>query len=76
MDSILSKYDSATILELQANLLTVREAFVFREDGREWEGDLLNPARMTLISMKMRLDLKYPEEGSCLETIAPIVRVR
>jgi hypothetical protein len=62
VEEILSSYTEAQLAELQANLVKVREAFLF-DEGREWERR--GPLFFSLVSMAMRLPLQYPGVGSC-----------
>ncbi|GAA5888016.1 hypothetical protein JCM6882_000250 [Rhodosporidiobolus microsporus] len=62
VEEILSAYSEAQLAELQANLVKVREAFLFQE-GNEWERR--GPLFFSLVSMAMRLPLQYPSVGSC-----------
>lgn len=55
-------YTDAQLAELQAHVLRVREAFLFKE-GEEW--DRKGPLFFSLVSMAMRLYLGYPEVSSC-----------
>lgn len=63
VEEILESYDEVTLFEMQAYLLKVREAFLFKE-GEEWERK--GPLFFSLVSMAMRLPLGYPSTGSCL----------
>ncbi|GJN88486.1 hypothetical protein Rhopal_001452-T1 [Rhodotorula paludigena] len=62
VEEVLSAYTPAQLAELQANLVRVREAFLFK-DGEEW--DRKGPLFFSLVSMAMRLPLEYPAVGSC-----------
>lgn len=62
VEEVLSAYTPAQLAELQANLVKVREAFLFK-DGEEW--DRKGPLFFSLVSMAMRLPLEYPAVGSC-----------
>ncbi|GAA5848730.1 hypothetical protein JCM8547_004610 [Rhodosporidiobolus lusitaniae] len=62
VEEILSAYTPLQLAEFQANLVKVREAFLFQE-GREW--DRRGPLFFSLVSMAMRLPLQYPGVGSC-----------
>ncbi|ORY72257.1 Proteophosphoglycan ppg4 [Leucosporidium creatinivorum] len=62
-EDILASYSDDRLAELQANLLRVREAFIFKE-GEEWERK--GPVFFSLVSMAMRLELEYPQVGSCV----------
>ncbi|GAA5859151.1 hypothetical protein JCM1840_003777 [Sporobolomyces johnsonii] len=62
VDELLSAYTPAQLAELQANLVKVREAFLFKE-GAEW--DRKGPLFFSLVSMAMRLPLQFPAVGSC-----------
>ncbi|BGO89673.1 hypothetical protein NBRC10512_001475 [Rhodotorula toruloides] len=63
IEEILSAFTAEQLSELQANLVKVREAFLFK-DGEEWERR--GPLFFSLVSMQMRLPLQYPEVGSCM----------
>lgn len=67
VEEILEAYDDERLFELQANLLKVREAFLFQE-GREWERK--GPLFFSLVSMAMRLPMEYPQVGSCLSSVS------
>lgn len=62
LEEILADYDNDRLLDMQATLLKVREAFIF-EQGREWERK--GPLFHALVSMQMRLDLEFPRVGTC-----------
>ncbi|GAA6027035.1 hypothetical protein JCM8097_006057 [Rhodosporidiobolus ruineniae] len=62
VEEILAAYSPAQLAELQANLVKVREAFLF-QDGNEWERR--GPLFFSLVAMQMRLPLQYPSVGSC-----------
>ncbi|GAA5917161.1 hypothetical protein JCM8208_004855 [Rhodotorula glutinis] len=62
VDEVLAGYTDAQLVELQAHLVKVRDAFLFAE-GQEW--DRQGPLFFALVSMAMRLPLTYPEVGSC-----------
>ncbi|GAA5944712.1 exostosin family protein, partial [Sporobolomyces koalae] len=62
VEDILSAYTPEQLDSLQANLVKVRDAFLFR-DGYEWERK--GPLFFSLVSMAMRLPLQYPQVGSC-----------
>lgn len=63
-EDILASYSAERLADLQANLLRVREAFLFKE-GEEWERK--GPVFFSLVSMAMRLELEYPQVGSCVQ---------
>lgn len=65
VEDILASYSEEQTIDLQANLLKVRDAFIFKE-GEEWGRK--GPLFYSLVSMAMRLDLEYPQEGSCIRT--------
>ncbi|KAK4704368.1 hypothetical protein P7C70_g1847, partial [Phenoliferia sp. Uapishka_3] len=62
IEEFLSAYTDAQLFELQAHVLRVREAFLFKE-GKEWQRK--GPLFFSLVSMAMRLNLGYPEVGTC-----------
>ncbi|GAA5985146.1 hypothetical protein JCM11641_005464 [Rhodosporidiobolus odoratus] len=62
VEELLSAYTDEQLQELQANLVKVRDAFLFK-DGEEW--DRKGPLFFSLVSMAMRLPLQYPAVGSC-----------
>jgi len=62
VDEVLAAYTDVQLVELQAHLVKVRDAFLFA-DGQEWERQ--GPLFFALVSMAMRLPLTYPEVGSC-----------
>ncbi|GAA6016582.1 hypothetical protein JCM10207_002849 [Rhodosporidiobolus poonsookiae] len=62
VEEILAAYTDAQLAELQAHLVKVREAYLF-QDGNEWERK--GPLFFSLVSMAMRLPLRYPAVGSC-----------
>ncbi|KPV75947.1 glycosyltransferase family 47 protein [Rhodotorula graminis WP1] len=62
VDEVLGSYSDTQLVELQAHLVKVRDAFLFA-DGQEW--DRQGPLFFALVSMAMRLPLGYPEVGSC-----------
>ncbi|BGP13960.1 hypothetical protein JCM10213_005544 [Rhodosporidiobolus nylandii] len=62
VEELLSAYTEDQLAELQANLVKVRDAFLFKE-GEEWERR--GPLFFSLVSMAMRLPLQYPAVGSC-----------
>ena len=65
VEDVLASYTEEQMAELQTNLLKVRDAFVFRPDGQgEWERK--GPLFYSLVSMAMRLELGYPEVGTCI----------
>jgi len=63
IDEILSAYSPEQLDSLQANLVKVRDAFLF-DHGDEWNRK--GPLFFSLVSMAMRLPLKYPQVGSCV----------
>ncbi|GAA5987842.1 hypothetical protein JCM5350_003168 [Sporobolomyces pararoseus] len=63
VEEILSAYSPDQLDNLQANLVKVRDAFLFK-DGEEWERK--GPLFFSLVSMAMRLPLLYPQVGSCV----------
>lgn len=63
VEEILASYSEEQLIDLQSNLLRVREAFIFK-DGQEWNRK--GPLFHSLVSMAMRLDLEYPQTGSCV----------
>ena len=63
IEEILEAYSDEALSSMQAHLLKVREAFLFKE-GFEWARK--GPLFFSLISMAMRLPLEYPQVGSCL----------
>lgn len=65
VDEVLATYTDAQLVELQAHLVKVRDAFLFAE-GQEWERR--GPLFFGLVSMAMRLPLTYPAVGSCATT--------
>ncbi|KDE08122.1 hypothetical protein MVLG_01603 [Microbotryum lychnidis-dioicae p1A1 Lamole] len=62
VEEILESYPEQQLIEMQAVLVKVRDAFVF-DHGHEWERK--GPLFFALVSMMMRLDLGYPQVGSC-----------
>ncbi|BGP46109.1 hypothetical protein JCM10450v2_001949 [Rhodotorula kratochvilovae] len=62
VEEVLGAYTDAQLVELQAHLVKVRDAFLFA-DGDEW--DRKGPLFFALVSMAMRLPLTYPAVGSC-----------
>ena len=64
VEEILADYDDATLFEMQAHLLRVREALLFKE-GMEWERK--GPLFFSLVSMRMRLALEFPLVGGCFK---------
>ncbi|GAA5884240.1 hypothetical protein JCM16303_002422 [Sporobolomyces ruberrimus] len=63
VEEILSVYTPEQLDDLQANLVRVRDAFLFKH-GEEWERK--GPLFFSLVSMAMRLPLQYPQVGSCV----------
>ncbi|GAA6064452.1 hypothetical protein JCM10212_005201 [Sporobolomyces blumeae] len=63
VEEILSAYTAEQLDSLQANLVKVRDAFLFK-DGDEWNRK--GPLFFSLVSMAMRLPLQYPQVGSCV----------
>ncbi|SCV74444.1 BQ2448_8083 [Microbotryum intermedium] len=62
VEEILETYSEQQLIEMQAALVKVRDAFVFKE-RHEWERK--GPLFFSLVSIMMRLDLGYPQVGSC-----------
>ncbi|KAL8286616.1 hypothetical protein RQP46_004144 [Phenoliferia psychrophenolica] len=62
VEEFLAVYTDAQLSQLQAHVLRVREAFLFKE-GEEWERK--GPLFFSLVSMAMRLYLGYPEVSTC-----------
>ncbi|KAK4058870.1 hypothetical protein OIO90_000316 [Microbotryomycetes sp. JL221] len=73
IEDILSTYSEIQMIELQRNLLKIRDGFLFIVEGNQnqdkdlisLEWDRKGPLFYSLVSMSMRLDLEYPEMGTC-----------